>query len=132
MRLARRSDLAKIHSVEGYLFQTAASVLMDRFRSDARVPPSQESFDETHHGEAELTPERLLIGKETLDGLMKALRELPDKTRHIFMLYHFEHVPQAKIAILLSMPVSTVEKHMARANKHLIERLSRRKARRKT
>ena len=127
MRLARRADLAAIENAEGYLFQTAASVLADRFRKDARSPDVQESFDEDHHGEAVLTPERVLIGRQTLDGFMRALDELPTRTRHIFVLYHLEHMRQGKIASLLGMPLSTVEKHMARATKHLNKRLRRMK-----
>ena len=129
MRLARRADLAAIESVEGYLFQTAASVLTDRFRKDARAPAQTESFEEDAHGSAELTPERVLIGKETLQEVRKALHELPEKTRAIFMLYHFENMRQGKIAAALGMPLSTVEKHMARANKHLFKRMKRNRRR---
>ena len=131
MRLARRADLATIECVDGYLFQTAASVLADRFRKDARAPQAMESFEDDVHGEAVLTPERVILGKEMLDGLLKALYELPENTRHIFVLYHFEHVRQTKIAAILDMPLSTVEKHMARANKHLMKRLDRASGRKK-
>jgi DNA-directed RNA polymerase specialized sigma24 family protein len=41
----------------------------------------------------------------------------------IFSLYHFDSVPQVEIARRLSMSLSTVEKHMSRANAHLLQRL---------
>ena len=123
LRLARRADLADIENVEGYLFRTAANVLTDRYRRDASAPPNQESFDDALHGQAVLTPERVLIGKESVELLTQALHELPEKTRHIYVLYHFECERQADIAKMLAMPVSTVEKHMARANRHLLKRL---------
>ena len=129
MRLARRADLATIESVRGYLFQTAANVLADRFRKDARTLRGLESFEEEAHGSAELTPERVLIGKETLQEVKKALHELPEQTRAIFVLYHFENMRQGKIASALGMPLSTVEKHMARANKYLFKRMKRSKRR---
>jgi len=50
---------------------------------------------------------------------------LPEKTAVIFSLYHFESVPQVEIARRLGMSLSTVEKHMGRANAHLLERLGR-------
>jgi RNA polymerase sigma-70 factor (ECF subfamily) len=125
VRLAKRADLATIERVAGYLFQTAASVLADWFRRDARTPEIVESFEESSHGEAVLTPERVLMDKQAIDQLIKGLYALPERTRHIFVLYHFENVRQTEIAARFNMPVSTVEKHMARANKRLLKRLGR-------
>lgn len=125
MRLARRSDLASIEHVEGYLFQTAASVLADKYRRDQRQPEIVESFEETRHGEAVLTPERVLMDRQSLDVLIQGLYALPERTRHIFMLYHFENMRQTDIAARFDMPISTVEKHMARANRALLKRLRR-------
>jgi RNA polymerase sigma factor (sigma-70 family) len=127
VRLARRADLATIERVEGYLFQTAANVLADRYRSDGRQPEFIESYQDSVHGKVVLTPERVFIDRQALDDLVKALYALPERTRHIFTLYHFENIRQAKIADLFGMPISTVEKHMARANKHLLKRLGRKK-----
>jgi RNA polymerase sigma-70 factor (ECF subfamily) len=124
-RLAKRADLATIERIDGYLFQTAASVLADWFRRDARTPEIAESFEDSRHGEAVLTPERVLMDKQALDQLIKGLYALPERTRHIFVLYHFENVRQTEIAARFDMPVSTVEKHMARANKQLLKRLGR-------
>lgn len=125
MRLARRANLASIEYIEGYLFQTAASVLADRYRRDQRQPETVQYIDETAQGEAVLTPERVLMDRQSLDVLIQGLYALPERTRNIFMLYHFENLRQADIAGRLHMPISTVEKHMARANRQLLERLRR-------
>lgn len=125
VRLARRADLATIERVDGYLFQTAATVLADRYRKDGRRPEIAESFDEDSHGVAVLTPERVLMDRQSLDDLIRGLYALPERSRHIFSLYHFENLRQKEIAARLEMPVSTVEKHMARANKYLLKRLGR-------
>ncbi len=125
VRLAKRADLTTIDRVEGYLFQTAASVLADLFRKDSRQPEFIESFEETSHGEVVLTPERVLMGKQALNQLIQELYALPERTRHIFVLYHFETIRQTDIAVRFDMPISTVEKHMARANKQLLQRLGR-------
>ncbi len=125
VRLARRADLSTIERVEGYLFQTAATVLADRYRKDSRRPEIAESFEEESHGLAVLTPERVLMDRQSLDDLVQGLYALPERTRHIFALYHFENIRQKEIAARLEMPISTVEKHMARANKYLLERLGR-------
>lgn len=125
MRLARRADLASIEYIEGYLFQTAASVLADKYRRDQRQPEIVESLEETAHGEAVLTPERVLMDRQSLDVLIQGLYALPERTRNIFILYHFENLRQTDIAARFHMPVSTVEKHMARANRQLLKRLGR-------
>lgn len=121
VRLARRADLEGIERVDGYVFRTAANVLADRFRKLGRQPQQVESFKETVHGKVELTPERVLMDRQSLDLLVKALYALPERTRQIFVLYHIENLRQTEIAEAFGMPISTVEKHMARANKRLLE-----------
>jgi len=126
LRLAHRSDLGTIERADRYLFSTAASVLNDRWRRDAvRTVDTHESFDETLHGLADFPPERVLIGQEFVEALISAMEELPERTRTAFALYHFEEFPHARIASQLGMAISTVEKHMARANAHLLRRLGR-------
>lgn len=127
LRLSKRANLSNIERIEGYLFQTAASVLADRFRKQGRLPDHMISYEDSLHGEEELTPERVLGGQRDLDELIKGLHSLPERTRQIFVLYHLENMRQKDIAQRLEIPVSTLEKHMARANKHLLDRLGRTK-----
>lgn len=127
VRLAKHANLASIERIEGYLFRTAASVLATQLRQDARSPKNMDAFDESNHGEEELSPESVLIGQRWLAGLIEKINALPDRTRHIFVLYHFEHMTQKDIAARFNMPISTVEKHMARANKNLMHPGGRRK-----
>lgn len=127
LRLSKRADISNIERIEGYLFRTAASVLADRFRKQGRLPDHMISYEDSLHGEEELTPERVLSGKSDLAGLIEGLYSLPERTRQIFVLYHLENMRQKDIAERLGVPVSTLEKHMARANKHLLNRLGRTK-----
>jgi RNA polymerase sigma factor (sigma-70 family) len=50
---------------------------------------------------------------------------LPERTRAVWVLYHFEDLPHAEIARRLGIAVSTIEKHMGRASTHLLKRLDR-------
>jgi RNA polymerase sigma factor (sigma-70 family) len=124
-RLAKRDDLANVDNVEGYLFQTASSVLTDWARrrtvraGDAHVPLDDEIEDTA------VSPERVLLGREAIEQLGRALAELPERTQTIFALYHFEEVPQRDIAQRLGCSLSTVEKEMSRANHHILKRLGR-------
>ena len=125
VRLARRAELETIERVESYLFRVAASVVADHFRTQARVPSAVVPYDDSRHGQAGFAPERVLSGRQALDQLIDALGELPERTRQIFVLYHLEQMKQKDIAVRLRMPLSTLEKHMARANRYLLKRLGR-------
>lgn len=123
VRVARRSDLAAIEYPERYLYLTAGSVIADRLRKRAaQLGEHHVAFDETQHGEDARSPERVLLGKDALERMVAALGELKERTRTVFVLYHFEAMPHADIARALGMSVSTVEKQMAKANKHLLKR----------
>lgn len=122
-RLAAQ-DLASIENVQGYLFQTAANVLRDKARrASVRsiVAPAPEGFDV--EDEAGFSPERILQSREAVRMMVAALYELPDTVRIVFSHYHFDGIAQVEIARRLGLSLSTVEKHMARANSHLLYRL---------
>ena len=124
VRLARRANLASINQIEGYLFQTAASVLADRYRRDAvRQETAHQEYEDSEHGFTGLSPERVLIGKDRIRLIVCALHDMPERMQKVFILYHFEHVTQVEIADRLKMGLSTVEKDMASANAILLNRL---------
>lgn len=122
-RLARQ-DLATIENIQGYIFRIAANVLRDRARragARAILVHSPEGFDiEDERG---FTPERILQGQEALQIMVSALYELPETVRMVFSQYHFDGVAQVDISRRLGLSLSTVEKHMAKANRHLLRRL---------
>lgn len=125
LRLARQADLGDIKRVDSYIFRVAANVLTDRYRRQARKPSEVVSYDDSVHGQAGFTPERVLSGRQDLDRLIEALAEMPERTRQIFVLYHLENIRQKDIADRLGIALSTLEKHMARANRFLLKRLDR-------
>lgn len=123
LRLARREDLAGVENIDGYLFHAAANVLTDwRRRQTARAARAHGPLDESLP-DVGLSPERVLVGKETVRALIAALSGLPERTRAVFMLYHFEGLPHAEIARRLGIAIRTVEDHMARANARLLRTL---------
>jgi RNA polymerase sigma-70 factor (ECF subfamily) len=126
VRLVRHSNLNSIAHIGGYVFQIAANVLRDyaRRRAVRAVENGPISLAEEEF-EGGFPPERVLMARESLELLVAALYELPERTRVIFSLYHFESVPQIEISRRLGLPLSTVEKHMSRANLHLLDVLGR-------
>ena len=124
LRLVRQGNTEGIQFLDGYVFQVAANVLRDHARRWAvrAGEANHEQLDDTVL-EGGFSAERVILGKEALETLISALHELPERTAVIFSLYHFDSIPQVEIARRLGMSVSTVEKHMNRANVHLLERL---------
>jgi RNA polymerase sigma factor (sigma-70 family) len=126
VRLARQGNIGAIAHLDGYVFQVAANVLRDHARRWAvRAEEVDYTVLDDDTLEGGFSPERVLLGSEALESLISALYMLPEKTRIIFTLYHFESIPQVEIARRLGMSLSTLEKHMSRANLHLLEHLGR-------
>jgi RNA polymerase sigma-70 factor (ECF subfamily) len=67
-------------------------------------------------------PERVLSGKQELECIVTALRELSQRTRDIFVLCRLEKMKQADIARLMGISVSAVGQHLAKALAHLARR----------
>ena len=65
------------------------------------------------------SPERVLLGKQTLADVLRTLDNLGEKTRDIYILFRLENMKQREIAALLGIGQSTVEKHVIKATLHL-------------
>ena len=126
LRLTRGGDLEAMHRIDGYLFTTAANLLRDRHRRlTVRAAQAHEPYDEGVHGAVieEPGPERALQSAQLIEQLVAALHELPERTRLVFTLYHLEDLPHAEIARRLGIAVSTIEKHVGRANAYLLKKV---------
>jgi RNA polymerase sigma-70 factor (ECF subfamily) len=126
-----RADLAQgAATKDSLVFTIAANLMRDRFRSLHRRSAAKHvdlaEIDCSHEGLVEyLHPERVVLGRDTIQALIAALNQLPQRTREIFMTFRFEAVSQATIAASYGISVSAVEKHIARALVHLNEVLAR-------
>lgn len=128
LRLSGSPGLDSVERMESYLFTAAANLLRDRHRRRAaRAAGAHEPYDEAlHGGSVDLPgPERVALGRQRIDRLADALHELPERTRAVFVLYHLENLPHAEIARRLGIAVRTIEKHVFRANAHLLQRIDR-------
>ena len=126
VRLARRADLASIETIKGYLFQTARASITEYYRKRTSSRADMHyMFDEDEHIVAEISIETVLADKEAVRRLISGLYELPERTRDIFILYHFEGNKQMQIARNLHIGIRTVERHLAQANTFLLKRVGR-------
>lgn len=126
LRLAGHASVGSMERPHAYLFATASNLLRDRHRRlMARAAGRHEPYEESVHGSLQeaVSPDRALLGAQLVEQLIAALRELPERTRVIFTLYHLEDLPHQQIAQRLGIAVSTIEKHMSRAHAHLLKKL---------
>ena len=132
LRVIRASELEVIEHPESYVFKVAANLLKDSRRHAVRHPtvtcpaPGESQEDSVQDTLVdERSPERVLDGETSLAEVMRALDELSELTRNIFVLFRLEHMKQKDIAALYGIGQSTVEKHVMRAVLHLARRCGR-------
>jgi RNA polymerase sigma-70 factor (ECF subfamily) len=124
VRLAAHTDTLKADRPDAYVFQAAANLLRDRARKAAvraRYGRGQGAIDA---GEVEeRDPDRVLLGRVALATVTAALKELPERTRSIFILFRLENMKQREIADMYGLSLRVVERHVVKASLHLRARL---------
>jgi RNA polymerase sigma factor (sigma-70 family) len=127
VRLLNHPDKNNGQTIEGYVFTIAANLLRDRAKSVAtanqRQVQSLDLLEETDAFAANLVedrnPERVLVGRQTVQDVLDALAELGERTRDVFILARLENVQHREIAAMYGISVSAVEKAMMKAMAHL-------------
>ena len=122
LRLSRRLDVEQVENPEAFLFRTAVNLLRDRSRRGKTL--ASHLVEMTHRGSAveELSPERVLEGRQSLASVLRALDELDERTRDAFILHRLEGMRHAEIADLYGVSVSSIEKYIIKALAHLAAR----------
>ena len=123
LMMQSRGATSQIENVEGYLFRTAANVLGQRRRRATWPWGRQQDVDDLDGLADELSPERILIGRETLDAMADALADLPPRCALAFMLFRIEHLPQEVIARRMGVSVRAVQALIQRAGNRIYEQV---------
>lgn len=129
LKVVRASERGRIERADSYVFKVAMNVLRDRRRRALRTGPAiflplEEDPDgplDSQLVEA-ISPERVLLSKDSLADVLRSLEELGELTRNIFILFRLENMKQKNIAALYGIGQSTVEKHVMKAVVHLAKR----------
>ena len=127
IRLLNHPDKNNGHTLNGYVFTIAANLSRDRAKSAAAAHDRQaQSLDvlvEKDVFSANLVearnPERVLVGRQTIQDVLDALAELGERTRDVFILARLENMQHREIATMYGVSVSAVEKMMMKAMAHL-------------
>jgi RNA polymerase sigma factor (sigma-70 family) len=120
LRLQTGAERASIDNVEGYIFRIANNVLISRYRHDlVEGRPYREAMPDDLEGPEQLSPERILLGRERWIRFVAGLQALPPRAREAFLLHRFEEMTYAAIARRMGISVSAVEKLISRALQQL-------------
>lgn len=113
---------ARMRSVEAYLFQVAANLLRDRSRREkVRFDYAAAQLALEDAGVEPLDPPRVVAGRRSVAALAARLRELPERTRAMFVLYRIENMSKRDIAEAYGVCQSTVEKQVGKAMAYLMQ-----------
>ncbi len=119
------ADLETVEDIRfprAYLFQVARSVITKHVRK-ARVVSIQAMDDLTQlgHEDEGPSPERITIDRDQLRWLAEAIASMPAKTQEAFILRRIEGLSQREISRRMAISENTVEKHISRGLRFLID-----------
>ena len=131
VRMLRHSDGIDASRAKAYIFSAAGNLLRDRARraltrhTRAHQPLGEPTDSENSELREEISPERVVMGRETLRDVLLALDSLNQRTRDIFVLYRIERMKLHEIASLYGLSHGAIEKHLVKAMNHLNARFER-------
>jgi len=108
------ASLEKCHEIDNpraYLYRTAHNVLIDEQRRLA-LRGAAGSEAKAFALSDDRTPERVLVGREQLDVLTRALLAMPDVRRRSFLLNRLHGLSCVAIARMTGYSESAVKKHL--------------------
>lgn len=119
---ASMEAFAEIRHPRAYLFQVAHSLVVRNVRR-ARIVPivAVEDLAGFDVADEAASPERRAIGRDELRRLAETIAAMPDKTREAFTLRRIHGLSQREIALRMNLSENTVEKHIARGLRKLID-----------
>lgn len=125
VRILESAARLKPSAPKSLLFTTARNLMIDRARRNRIVPIDlMGDLDSLNVLVDEVTPERRASIRQQLMNVTNAVNRLPDKCRETLWLRRVEDLSQKEIAARLGISEGTVEKHMMRGARLLVDLLS--------
>jgi RNA polymerase sigma factor (sigma-70 family) len=121
-RLLRRGELVHIEAMaRSFLFETATNLARDlRRRRITRHADQHVELDSVEVVDGHVRPDEHLAGEQVRAILERAIAQLPQETRTVFLLHRYRDLSYPQIAALTKLSARTVARKMAQA----IEQLS--------
>ena len=124
----QRVDGVAIENPTAFLYRLASNLLLDYVRARRRSAMRDAAWRDLNHasfGAADIVDaadaEAAVAARLRLERLTRAIAALPPKTRQVFTLHKLDGLTHAETARRLGISRSAVEKHIAKAIKHLLK-----------
>lgn len=123
VRIAQQPPQAGERNLRSYLFRTAHNLAVDHHRREQRRQTEPVPTEALAGIAAEQpVPEEVADSRQRLALLRRCLTELPPRTREIFELNRIAGLTYGEIAARLGISESSVQKHLAQALYHAMQR----------
>jgi RNA polymerase sigma factor (sigma-70 family) len=120
LRLEKVRTDVPIDNPAGFIVSVTKRTVIDHVRKERRrAEIDAEISDVLWDSFDDISPERYLIGRESLEAVCAVLDELPEKTRRIFLMNRIERIPHRRIAEQLGITDEAVYYHIRRALERL-------------
>lgn len=120
LKLENSQMAAPIENPAGFLTQVVNTTVAGHMRKERRRAEIDLEISELlWEANDDISPERLLIGRDNLKAINAALDDLSEKTRRIFLMNRIEGIPHRRIAEMLGVTDETVYYHIRRALERL-------------
>jgi RNA polymerase sigma-70 factor (ECF subfamily) len=130
LRMERVSDAMSVRSPVDYIFRTAINVAKDRRKSDNRLLSANEIAAIVDIPDDGPNAFEIVADRAEFDEFGKALSELSERRRQVFIAAHIEQIPHDEIAKRFGINARTVAFDLQHAMEHLSQRLGRKVVRR--
>jgi RNA polymerase sigma-70 factor (ECF subfamily) len=123
IKVLEAAEIQRPASPKAFLFATAKNLLVDRTRRNRIIPIDLlQDMDAQNVLVDDISPERVAGGLQYLLRLTRAFETLPDRCREVVWLRKIEDMPQRDIARRLNITEATVEAHLVRGMRMLLQR----------
>lgn len=121
-KLAALESIEEIRSPKSYFFQTAYSVVITQFRRSRVVSiTAMGEIGQLNLASSEPLPDRQLEDRDQLGEIAEAIGLLPRSCREVFLLRRVHGFSQREVAKKLGLSENTVEHHMTRSIRLLMD-----------
>jgi RNA polymerase sigma-70 factor (ECF subfamily) len=115
LRLWERQYSLNSNNMKTVLYKIAMSCYLN----DQRKRENRTDFEKSIITEDESSPEDEMVFSELISSYAKALEEMPEKQRAIFLMNREDGMKYSEIADRLNVSVKLVEKHISAALRYL-------------
>jgi len=112
LKLIRIKHNQDVGNLRRYLFSMAVRLALNVLRKRKMDSQYYGGVDVTGLSGQDSDAYRVLLDELKQESLKEALSQLPEKTRYVFLLYHFKKMTVTNIAHFLEVSESVVETHI--------------------